>query len=376
MISIVINTRNSAATLKRCLDSLKKFDEVIILDNYSTDTTLDIVALYPNVQFFQHEFCGLGELRNLATQYATHDWVFIVDSDEVLDHNLTSHILTMNLQRGYVYQIARANYYANYRVYTSSWGNDWVTRIYNRLDTKYSLDSVHESVITTKCKVIKLNYGVIYHFPYNEVSGLINKMQFYSTLYAKQNLARKNPKLWTIPFKALAMFIKSYIIKGGFLQGYEGLTISSYNAMGVFSKYIKLYELRHNVSLALAISLDLEAQEFNQVNLEKIISSINNQSLLPRKLFVFLEKSTFKTESIELLLQEQLLIEYQIVSASSQELDFTIQNLMKDPCKLDYIIYASHDLVTVNHKFMERVRSLIHANKRPANYKVYKNNFK
>src|SRR5579863_6833733 len=195
-LSIVINVKNGEDTLGRCLSSLRKFSDVVVFDNYSTDKTIEIASSYPNVSIVQHEFCGMGKVRNLATAHAKNDWVLFVDCDEVLHPDLVQTVLSTDFVRGTIYLIKRQNYYANSLVNSSSWENDWIKRLFNRNDTRFVQNEVHESFeVNDQIKYKKITTGFIYHFPYRTVSELIHKMQFYSTLYAKQHFNKKTPYL-------------------------------------------------------------------------------------------------------------------------------------------------------------------------------------
>lgn len=277
MLSIAINVKNGAKYLEVCLNALYKFDDVVLLDNYSTDNTLEIAKRYTNVRIFQAEFSGMGNLRNIASGFCKNDWVFFVDSDEVVNQELVTTLLNLEFKNGNVYSILRHNYYDGKLVDSSAWENDWINRIYNRLDTKYMEYSVHESINVSGMNVIKIENGNIYHFPYEKISELLDKTQFYSTLYAKQNLGKKKASLCMIPFRALVMFIKCYLLKGGFRDGYEGFVVSTFNAIGVLVKYFKLYELEHKKPITLL--LDLNGINSNEAL--KIIKNINQQKSLP-----------------------------------------------------------------------------------------------
>jgi glycosyltransferase involved in cell wall biosynthesis len=280
-ISIVVNVKNGERTIAKCLSALHKFTDVVVFDNYSTDKTVEIAKSYSNVNLIRHEFCGMGKVRNMAAAHAKHDWVFFVDCDEVVHPELVDTILSANFCARTIYLIKRKNYYANYLVDSSSWENDWIKRLFNRNDTRFVENEVHDSFeVNDSIKYEKVAPGFLYHFPYAKVSELIDKMQFYSTLYAKQHFNKKYPSLWIIPFRAFFMFIKCYILKRGFMDGFAGFAISSYNAMGVFSKYIKLYELYNNCTLALAIKVETVEE------LANLITSINYQNQLPE--FVYL----------------------------------------------------------------------------------------
>jgi glycosyltransferase involved in cell wall biosynthesis len=299
MLSIIINVKNGARYLARCLDSVSEFDDIVVLDNYSSDNTKEIAQHYTNVRFFEVEFCGMGKLRNLAASYACNDWLFILDSDEVMSPQLRDAIKATNLSDpNRVYRVKRMNYYAGQLVDGASWDNDWVSRIYNRTVTKYNQVTVHESIITDGMEIQSISSGILYHFPYDNVSQLINKMQTYSTWYATQNVGKKKPKLFATIIRTGFTFLKCYILKGGFKYGFAGFVISSYNALGVFSKYIKLYELTNQVNCGLALYI---SSSVSNEQLSELIDKINQQTLLPSKVYMIAPDNSNK-----LILEQKL----------------------------------------------------------------------
>lgn len=277
MLSIAINVKNGAKYLELCLNALYQFEDIVLLDNYSTDNTLEIAKRYSNVRVFETEFTGMGNIRNQASELCKNDWVFFVDCDEIISKELANALLEFKFKNGTVYSVFRQNYYAGKLVDSSAWENDWVKRIYNRTETKYIDYNVHESIDTNGMNVAKIEQGYIYHFPYEQIYQLLDKTQFYSTLYAKQNLGKKHAKLGMIPLRSLVMFIKCYLLKGGFRDGYEGFVVSTFNAIGVLVKYFKLYELEHQK----AMTLLLDFTNLNEAEVSAVVENINQQNCLP-----------------------------------------------------------------------------------------------
>ncbi|MCC2624822.1 MAG: glycosyltransferase family 2 protein [Burkholderiales bacterium] len=356
-ISIVINVKNGEHTIAKCLSALHRFTDVVVFDNYSTDKTVTIAKAYPNVNLIQHEFCGMGKVRNLAAGHAKYDWVFFVDCDEVVHPDLVDTLLSTNFCAGTIYLIKRKNYYANYLVDSSSWENDWIKRLFNRNDTRFAPNEVHDSFeVTDKIKYKKISPGFLYHFPYTKVSGLIDKMQFYSTLYAKQHFNKKHPSLWVIPFRAFFMFIKCYILKRGFLDGFAGFAISSYNAMGVFSKYIKLYELYNNYTLALAVKID-RVEEL--VNLAK---NINYQNLLPE--FVYVMSGTDLagkySDDLESHINNLCVLKKVMPAISINDWKMQTENTLA----LDYLVYIEDSSLLTDKDLLKRCKSSITGKKK------------
>ena len=240
-ISVTILTKNSQKYLVQCLDALKKFDEVLILDNGSDDETLKIASSYANVMILEHPFIGFGPMKNLAAGKARNDWIFSVDSDEVASGELIEWIRKLDYTLiNRVYTIDRINHYNGRPIRCCGWYPDTVLRLFNRTHTSFNDAMVHESLIMKSgTQKIELS-GELKHYPFDDVASLINKMQRYSTLYAQQSSKTSSPMkaFWRATFS----FFKNYFFQKGFLCGYEGLIISASNANGVFYKYMKLYE--------------------------------------------------------------------------------------------------------------------------------------
>ncbi len=248
-ISVTILTKNSQKYIKECLQVLCGFDEIILLDNGSSDKTLTIAKQFKNVKIFENKFIGFGALKNLAIHYATNDWILSVDSDEILSKELVNEILNIKLENNTIYSILRENYYNKQKIKCCGWQNDWVNRLFNKKHTHFNNKKVHESlIIHNNTKLKKLHY-TFKHYSFEGVSQLLLKMDTYSTLYAQEHKGKKLSSPSKALFRSITSFIKNYFFQKGFLYGYEGLLISISNANGVFYKYMKLYEENKNHDL-------------------------------------------------------------------------------------------------------------------------------
>lgn len=242
-ISVTILTKNAGHCLKATLDALKDFSDVVILDNGSSDNTLVIAESYPNVRVFKSAFIGFGPLHNLAASYGLHDWIFSIDSDEILSPELRQEIEALHMDEKKVYSVPRKNFYRGHHVKGCGWSPDRVVRLFQRHNYQFSQDQVHEKVIAPPDAFVLLKNPLL-HTPYRSVSDFLRKMQLYSDLFAEQNYKSSSPlKALLHGFMA---FFKSYIFKKGFLDGYAGLLISAYNGHTAFYKYLKLYEKNLN----------------------------------------------------------------------------------------------------------------------------------
>jgi glycosyltransferase involved in cell wall biosynthesis len=243
-ISVTILAKNSAATLRECLQALEAFEEVILLDTGSTDQTMEIANSFANVVVHSHPFAGFGPMKNLAIEKASNDWILSIDSDEIVSPELVQEILHLDPDPGRIYEIERDNYYHRRLVRCCGWEHDRVIRLFNRQATRFNDNLVHEYLLPKAQLQTMLLKGRLRHYTFDNASELIDKIQHYSTLWAKEHAGRKTSS----PLKALLrgafVFFKSFIIQKGILGGYEGLVISVSNANGAFYKYIKLYEAR------------------------------------------------------------------------------------------------------------------------------------
>lgn len=240
-ISVTILTKNSQKYIYECLKALEKFDEIIILDNGSSDETLHIASQFENVSIYKNAFIGFGPLKNLAISHARNDWILSVDSDEIFSQDLVDEILNKELSETTIYSIQRDNYYKEKLVKCCGWQNDYVNRLFNKKTTKFNDKPVHESLLLENVKVEKLQHR-FKHYSFNNPSELLQKMDKYSSLYAQEHAHKKSSSPLKAFIRGTFTFIKNYIFQKGFLCGYEGLIISISNANGVFYKHIKLYE--------------------------------------------------------------------------------------------------------------------------------------
>jgi glycosyltransferase involved in cell wall biosynthesis len=243
-LSVVIITFNEEKNIGRCIDSVAHLaDEIIVVDSYSTDTT-KAVCLSKGVKFFEHKFEGFTSQKNFATSLASHDFILALDADEYLSEDLSGSIARVKSNwNADGYTMNRLNSYAGKWIKSCGWYPDRKIRLWDRRKGAWSGGLVHELVVMQQDAIIRHLHGDLLHLAYDNASQLIQKMQQqYADLFAMENAYRKKVTPFKIVYKTLASFLKSYILKGGIWDGYEGLVISVSNANGVFYKYAKLLE--------------------------------------------------------------------------------------------------------------------------------------
>ncbi len=241
-VSAVMIVKNGARTIRKSLESLREFDDVIVYDNGSTDETRSIAREFPNVNLIEGEFDGFGMTKNRAASFAKHDWVLIIDSDEVVDERLLHALKTKRLDSQTIYIVNFLAYYKDIQIRHCGWNNQKIRRLYNKSVTSFNDNAVHENIIDEGMRK-ELIEGNMKHYSYMNISDFIVKLDRYSTLFANDNVGKKKSSPAKAFFNGLYSFFRTYILKRGFLDGYAGLIIAFSHMATNFYKYIKLYEM-------------------------------------------------------------------------------------------------------------------------------------
>ncbi|MCX2683748.1 glycosyltransferase [Campylobacter sp. MIT 21-1685] len=296
-ISVIIIVKNAEKTLQKCLQSLKNFDEIVLLDNGSTDSTLEIAKEYnekfDNLKVFHSKFIGFGALRNLAISYTKNDFILSIDADEVLEISTKEELETVHLKDNSIIALPRKNLYKNEWIKACGWSPDFVYRIFNKKFTQFNKSLIHESVIIpSNAEIVKFQNG-LKHYAYDSIDTLLEKCQRYSSLWAQQNVKKKSSMIESV-VRSGWKFFRDYFFKKGFLYGYKGFMISVCNALGVFFKYAKLYELTHQMPSASLIITTYNNEDY----LKLVLESVRKLEYLPNEVIVADDGSTEKTADL------------------------------------------------------------------------------
>jgi glycosyltransferase involved in cell wall biosynthesis len=218
----------------------------VVVDSYSTDRTHELAAA-KGAKVFERAFTGFTDQKNFAAAQAIHDGVLSLDADEYLSPELTASIQQVKQQwpaDGYTFN--RLNHYGGKPVKTCGWYPDAKIRLWDRRKGQWEGGLVHEVVVMQPGAKEKHLAGDLMHVYFRNAGQLLKKVQQYSDIYAQEHAHRKRISPVMILLKTFWAFLKSYIIRGGFTDGYEGLVISVSNANGVFYKYAKLLEINRS----------------------------------------------------------------------------------------------------------------------------------
>ncbi len=285
-ISVIIIVKNAEQTLLECLNSLKDFDEIILLNNESSDNTLNIANEFKkdfaNLHIYHSAFIGFGALKNLTLSYAKNDWILSIDADEVLENECIKELKNLELQEDNIIALSRKNLYKGEWIKACGWWPDHVMRVFNKTHTSFNENLVHESLILHKdSKKIKLQNG-LRHFAFEDIDSLLDKLQKYSKLWALQNL-HKESSVCKALLRGIWTFFRNYVLKKGIFYGYKGFIISTCNGLGAFFKYMKLYELKKQKPKTCSLIITTYNQK---ERLALVLDSVKNLEPLPDEVLI------------------------------------------------------------------------------------------
>jgi len=242
-LSVGILTFNSEEKIGEVLESVKDVaDEVVVVDSGSTDSTLKILENY-GARVFKRKFDNFVNQKNFLLSKCSGDWVLFIDDDEVLSGELRESIRKLKSE-GTDCSGFYINVMTNYlgRWIRHAWYPDWHLRLAKRNECRWEGDGVHES-LKVKGKVGYLK-GDLLHYSYTSVSQHIRKIDLYTTLYSEGAYRRgKRFSLFKLVTSPLGSFVRRYILKRGFLDGFEGFVLSIMASYYSFLKYLKLWEI-------------------------------------------------------------------------------------------------------------------------------------
>ncbi len=248
-LSLVVITHNEAANIARCLDSVPFAAEKLIIDSGSTDDTVTI-AQACGARVVHQDWLGFGPQRNFASTQARHDWILVLDADEFLSEELAAQ-LARELPR--LMASGKAGAWLRRRTWLMGAPMRWyrpmvgerMARLYHRARARWTDARVHESLRfdgeTTEFKA-----------PFNHADNpsLVHKqlkVLRYSELKALDWCDKRRPvRMWLTPLVYVSSFIKDYLLRLAFLDGWRGFIIAQTAASYAIYKRMRYYEMQRN----------------------------------------------------------------------------------------------------------------------------------
>jgi glycosyltransferase involved in cell wall biosynthesis len=242
-LSVGILTLNSEERLERVVKSVADFaDEVVVLDSGSADGTVELAKALGAV-VFHRTFDDFVSQKNHLLSLCKGDWVLFLDDDEVVSGELAGEIKRLK-EKGPECDGYYVNVLTNYlgRWIRHAWYPDWHLRLARKGACRWEGTGVHETLVVNG-KVGRLK-GNLLHYSYPSVSHHLKKIDLYTTLFARGAfLAGKRFSLPKLLLSPPAAFLRRYVLKRGFLDGFEGFVLSVMASYYAFLKYLKLWEI-------------------------------------------------------------------------------------------------------------------------------------
>lgn len=246
-LSAVIITYNEEKNIGRCIDSLQNLaDEILVVDSNSSDDTVRI-ATEKNARVILQPFLGYIEQKNFAMDQAVNDIVLSLDADECLSEELQRSLMTLKNQEkfGGAISMNRLTNYCGYWVKYGGWYPDTKVRLVDRTKARWIGVNPHDKLEPATGIQTQHVAGDLLHFSYTSISAHIDQINRFSEIGARALFAKgKRSNIFIIIVNPVARFIRNYILRRGFMDGFFGFVIAVNSSHAVFLKYVRLYLLQ------------------------------------------------------------------------------------------------------------------------------------
>jgi glycosyltransferase involved in cell wall biosynthesis len=243
-LTAIVPTYNEEENISDCLSSLGFADEILVVDSFSTDRTVEIAQEKPKVRLLQHEYFGNGPQCNWAMDQATQPWILIVDADERVPPELAAEIerLLEAGPRADLYLLRRRNFFLGREIRRSGWGRDRLLRLLRKGSARYPEQRVHAD-IAVAASTPTLTFPLI-HFTCRSVGAYLEKLHRYAEWGAADLRQRGRRSGWAaVALRPAWRFFRSFVLEAGFRDGTAGLVVCGLQAYGVFLKWARLWEM-------------------------------------------------------------------------------------------------------------------------------------
>jgi glycosyltransferase involved in cell wall biosynthesis len=244
-LSIVVIAKDEESSIRRCVESVRWADEIVVVDGGSSDRTAQIATECGARVHVTSEWPGFGQQKNRALELATGDWILSLDADEWVTPTLRAEIQQALAGPGEIaaFRIPRRSSYCGRFMRHSGWWPDRVTRLFRRGRARFSDDLVHERLIVDGA--VGTLQEPLMHEAIRDLEDALGKMNVYSTAGALMQLERGGTASLTgAVLHGAWAFFRAYVWHAGFLDGRAGFMLAVSNAEGSYYRYLKLMLLR------------------------------------------------------------------------------------------------------------------------------------
>lgn len=249
MLTVIVITKNEEERIRVCLESVKWADELIVLDNGSTDKTKEIAKKYTD-KIHTFENLDFASIRNKGNELAAGNWIFYIDSDERVLSDLREEVYKLIQENIFsAVAISRKNIIFGKEVKSGPFWPDWVIRLLKKDDFEGWVGKVHEY---PKFKG-KLGYtkSSLLHLTHRNLEQIVLKSLEWSKIDAKLRLDANHPKMTGWRFLRILLFeiFNQGILRKGFFNGTVGVIDSLLQAFSLFMSYVRLWEMQQSKPL-------------------------------------------------------------------------------------------------------------------------------
>lgn len=249
-ISCIIGSKNAEIDIRDCLESVKWVDEIIVVDDFSTDLTIELARQYTD-KIFQKKLIGYTEQKNFALQKTTCRWILSLDADERVTAQLREEILDKMSKpmefSGFL--LRRHNIFLGKEVKHCGWRETNNLRLFNKEKVNYDLNMKYLESMKVSGRLGLMKNDLL-HYTCRNLDNYFNRMNIWSSLNT-QDLLHKGIRvtplnsLYYFIAKPLAIFFRKYFVKAGYRDGFIGFLICALSAITYFISYVKLYEAQN-----------------------------------------------------------------------------------------------------------------------------------
>ncbi|UCB57626.1 MAG: glycosyltransferase family 2 protein [Candidatus Omnitrophota bacterium] len=249
-LSVVIITKDEEERLARCLESVRWADEIVVVDDLSTDRTAEICRQF-GAKVISHKSEGnFDRQRNIGIDNANGEWILQMDADEVVSEELKEEIKRAIASDGgfAAYKIKRKNFFLGHFLQYGGWFLYYI-KLFRKHKARYVGRSVHET-LRVDGEIGQMSEP-IKHFPFSSIEQFIERQNFYSSvearlMYEDKGRLPKRMVRYNLTVRPLKLFWKLYIKKKGFRDGMYGLLFAALNSWTHFLRWAKYWEIYNN----------------------------------------------------------------------------------------------------------------------------------
>jgi len=264
-LSVVVTTYNEEKNISRCLASVKWADDIVLIDSFSTDRTIEIAKSF-SVKIIQREYPGSSRQVEYGISQTTNNWIFVIDADEEFSDELRGEIesiLSSDDLKFTSYDVPRQVYFLGRWIKYSGWYPDYQFRFF-RKDSIYPVHAEVHGHFEPKSGRGKLK-GLLYHYTYHTLYDYLKRINYYTSLHVSNKISeQKNKKVnWHhLVFHPIAAFLRLFISNKGYKDGFQGLVLSLFSSVYTMVLYAKIWEYQkcqeENIELPPTTNLDFQ----------------------------------------------------------------------------------------------------------------------